>query len=123
MNEELTRFVDHAIDKGMDHATIRQLLLSAGWKDKQIAEIFCVRDLELPIPQAPVVDSPRPRSGQRKGSIWPRRARDGFLHLLTFGALYTWATSLILLVFTYIDFRYLTRRGEPVTPGFWRPFR
>ena len=53
MNEELIRFVDHAMQKGMDHSTIRQLLLSAGWKDKDIAQGFCSRDLELPIPSHP----------------------------------------------------------------------
>ena len=51
MNESLIQFVDHAREKGMDHATIRQLLVSAGWKDKDVAEVFCSRDLELPIPE------------------------------------------------------------------------
>lgn len=103
MNEELIRFVDHARDKGLDHATIRQLLLSAGWKDNDIAEIVCKRDLAMPLPKPPtVVSSTRPR--RRSGSVWPRRARDAFFHLLTFGALYTWATSLVLLFFTYINF-------------------
>ena len=88
MDEQLIRFVDHARDKGMDLATIRQLLLSNGWKEKDIAEVFCTRDLELAIPEPTGVGS----------------ARDAFFHLLTFTALYTWATSLIVLVFTYIDF-------------------
>ena len=87
MDEELIRFVDHARDKGMDHATIRHLLLSTGWKEKDIAEVFCTRDLELAIPEPTGVGS----------------ARDAFFHLLTFTALYTWAASLILLFFTYID--------------------
>lgn len=90
MDEKLIRFVDHARDKGMDPATIRHLLLSAGWKEKDIAEVFCTRDLELPIPEPTGVGS----------------ARDAFFHLLTFTALYTWATSLILLFFTYIDFAF-----------------
>ncbi len=106
MTEELSRFVGHARDKGMDHATIRQLLLSAGWKDKEIAEVFCVRDLELPIPKPPRVDQPRASAALRKGSIWPRRARDAFLHLLAFGALYTWVTSVIALFFIYLDFAF-----------------
>lgn len=104
MDEKLIQFVDHARDKGMDHATIRHLLLSAGWKEKEIAEVFCTRALELPIPTPPAVSSVRPRG--RSGSVWPRRARDAFFHLLTFGALYTWATSLILLFFTYIEFAF-----------------
>ncbi len=106
MNENLIRFVDHAREKGMDHATIRQVLLSAGWKEKDVAEVFCTRDLELPIPEPVGVGSARARGPRRTGSLWPRRARDAFLHLLTYGALYTWATSLILLLFTYINFAF-----------------
>jgi hypothetical protein len=103
MDEKLIRFVDHARDKGMDHATIRRLLLSAGWKEKDVAEVFCARDLELPIPEPAGVGSARARGVRRPGSPWPRRARDAFLHLLTFGALFTWATNLILLFFAYIN--------------------
>ena len=50
MDEKLIRFVDHAREQRMDYATIRQLLVSAGWKDADVAEVFCARDLELPIP-------------------------------------------------------------------------
>jgi hypothetical protein len=106
MDEELIRFVDHARNKGMDHATIRRLLLSAGWKDKDVAEVFCTRELELPIPEPAGVGSVPARGVRRTGSVWPRRARDAFLHLLTFGALFTWATSLILLFFAYINFAF-----------------
>ena len=104
MDEKLIQFVGHARDKGMDHATIRQLLLSAGWKDKDIAAVFCQRDLELPIPQPAengLAHAPSPR---RPGG--PRKARDAFLHLLTFGSLYVWSTSVILLLFTYLDFAF-----------------
>ena len=90
MNEKLSQFVDHSRDKGLDHATILHLLLSAGWREKDIAEVFCARDLELPIPEPTGVGT----------------ARDAFFHLLTFTALYTWATSLILLLITYIDFAF-----------------
>lgn len=90
MDKKLIRFVDHARDKGMDHATVRHVLLSAGWKEKDIADVVCARDLELPIPEPMGVGS----------------ARDAFFHLLTFTALYTSAISLILLFFTYIDFAF-----------------
>ncbi len=90
MNEELSQFVEHSRDKGLDHATIRHVLLSAGWREKDIAEAFCAHDLELPIPKPAGVGT----------------ARDAFFHLLTFTALYTWATSLILLFITYIDFAF-----------------
>ena len=102
MDEKLIQFVDHARDKGLDHATIRQLLVSAGWKEKDVAEVFCTRELELPIPEPPRVGPAPVRGVRRTGSIWPRMARDGFLHLLTYGALYTCATSLIVLFFICI---------------------
>ena len=90
MNEKLRQFVDHSLDKGLDHATIRHVLSSAGWRDKDIAEVFCARDLELPIPEPTGVGT----------------ARDAFFHLLTFTALFTWATTLILLFITYINFAF-----------------
>ena len=46
----------------------------------------------------------RPRG--RTESVWPRRARDAFFHLLTFGALYACVTSLIGLFFIYLDFAF-----------------
>ena len=106
MDEKLIQFVDHARDKGMDHATIRQLLVSAGWRDKDVAEVFCARDLEVPIPEPTHVGVARTRSVRRTESVWPRRAREAFLHLLTFGALFTWTGNLIFLVFSYIDFAF-----------------
>ena len=104
MDEKLIQFVEHAREKGLDHGTIRQLLLSSGWKDREIAGVFCSRDLELPIPEPARVAAPPAQAARRSGSVWPRRARDAFFHLLTFGALFTTTTSVILLFFTYIDF-------------------
>ena len=90
MDEKLRQFIDHSRDKGLDDATVRHMLLSAGWRDKDIAEVFCARDLDLPIPEPVGVGT----------------ARDAFFHLLTFTALYTWATSLILLFIAYINFAF-----------------
>jgi hypothetical protein len=104
MDDKLIQFVDHARAKGLDHATIRQLLVSAGWRDKDIAEVICAHDLEMPIPEPARATSTRARGGSRTASPWPRRAREAFLHLLTFGALFTWTTTLVLLLFAYIDF-------------------
>lgn len=103
MDENLKRFVDHAKVKGMSDGTIRQVLLSAGWKDRDIAAVICARDLELPIPKPARLVAARSREGSRPG---PRKARDAFLHLLTFGSLYVWSTSVILLLFTYLDFAF-----------------
>ena len=112
MDEKLIRFVDRARDKRMDHATIRHLLSSAGWKEKEIAGAFCTRDLELPIPEPMRIVAPRARGIPRSESAWPRRARDAFFHLLTFGALYFSTTSLILLFFTYINFAFPDPAGR-----------
>lgn len=90
MDEKLSQFVDHSREKGLDHATIRHVLLSVGWREKDIAEVYCARDLELPIPEPTGVGT----------------ARDAFFHLMTYTALYTWATSLILLLITYINFAF-----------------
>ncbi|MEM7234195.1 MAG: DUF5671 domain-containing protein [Planctomycetota bacterium] len=105
MDEKLSEFVECARTKGMDHATIRLLLSSAGWKDKEIAAGFCARDpeLEIPEPDRVAVAPPEVRSVRPRASPWPRRARELFSHLLTYGSLYAWATSLILLFFTYVD--------------------
>ena len=87
MPENLSRFIDHAREKGMDLATISLLLRSSGWKDWEIAEAFAARELAMPLPERAGVGS----------------ARDAFLHLLAFTALYAWAISLIYLFFTYIE--------------------
>jgi hypothetical protein len=87
MPENLSRFIDHARQKGMDLATISLLLRSSGWKDREIAEAFAERELAMQLPERAGVGS----------------ARDAFLHLLAFTALYAWAISLIYLCFTYIE--------------------
>lgn len=104
MDDKLAPFVDHAREKGLDHATIRQLLLSAGWKDRDIAAAFCTRDLEMPIPAPPGLGPVHTRS-PRPAAV-PRKARDAFLHILTFGSLFIWSTSVILLLLTYLDFAF-----------------
>ena len=106
MDEKLTEFVDHARGKGLDHATIRQLLLSSGWRDREIAEALCARELDLPVPRPAHAGAPRAPGSRRTESPWPRRAREAFLHLLTFGALFTWVTTLLLLLITYVDFAF-----------------
>src|SRR5687768_13322943 len=87
MNTELRDFIGHARNKGMDHSTIRMLLISAGWKEKDIAQAMIEESLEMPIP-------PPPDTGG---------ARDAFFHLLTFAAYYTTAISVGVLFFQYIE--------------------
>ncbi len=88
MHENLSRFIEHARQKGVDPATTFLLLRSTGWKEREIAEAFAARELTIPIPERAGVGS----------------ARDAFFHLLAFTALYAWAISLISLFFTYIEF-------------------
>ncbi len=88
MSTDLAGFIEHARRKGMDHATIRILLLSSGWKEKDVIEALAKTSLEMPIP------APPDRGG----------AREAFLHLLTFAAFYASVLAVVMLLFHYIDF-------------------
>ncbi len=87
MRPDLAAFIEHARDKGLDPMTIRMLLLSAGWKEKDVAQALSAQALELPIPAPPDTGG----------------AREAFLHLLAFAAFYTAAIAAIVLSFTYIE--------------------
>jgi len=87
MSADLPSFIEHARQKGMDHATIRMLLLSAGWKEKEVIEALAKTSLEMPIP------APSDRGG----------AREAFLHLLTFASFYTSVVAIVVLLFHYIE--------------------
>ena len=86
MPTKLEAFISHARSKGMDHQTIRLLLLASGWKEKDIASGLASETLTMPVPVP--TDS---------GS-----AKDAFFHLLTFTTLYSTVISLIVLAFDYI---------------------
>lgn len=83
----LKTFIAHARSKGMDHATIRLLLLSSGWKERDIITAMSEESLDMPVPV--------PQDGGN--------ARDAFLHLLTFTALYASVISVMTLMFQYIN--------------------
>jgi hypothetical protein len=100
MDQSLSRFIDEARQKGVDHPTIFLMLRAFGWKEREIAGALASRELGLPIPE---------RAGA--GS-----ARDAFLHLLAFTALYAWAGSLVYLLFTYIEI-YFPDPAERTGPG------
>lgn len=89
MDKPLAAFIEHARTKGMDHATIRMLLLSAGWKEKDIARALTAQALDLPVPTPPDVGG----------------AREVFLHLLTSAALYMAVSYALTLIFSYIDLK------------------
>jgi len=87
MSRELSHFIGHARERGLDHGTIRMLLVSSGWREKDVIEALANTSLELPIP------APPDRGG----------AREAFFHLLTFAAFYASVTALIFLLFQYIN--------------------
>ena len=87
MDDPLGAFLDHARSKGMDHATIRMLLLSAGWKEKEIARALTEHSLDMPVPTPPDVGG----------------AREAFMHLIAFAALYTAVIALVALVFDFVN--------------------
>ena len=87
MDSSLGAFIDHARQKGMDHATIRMLLLSAGWKEKEIARALTAQALDIPVPTPPDVGG----------------AREAFLHLVAFAALYTAVIAGVMLLFDFIN--------------------
>jgi len=87
MSSELAAFIDHARQKGLDHSTIRMLLLSAGWKEKEIARALTEQSLDMPVPIPPDTGG----------------AREAFFHLLTFAAFYTVIIAGIQLLFGYIN--------------------
>jgi len=77
MDPKLDLFIRHARERGLDYATIRSLLIDAGWKDKQVGQALAEQMLDVPVP--------RPPGG---GS-----AKDTFFHLIAFTALYTWVMA------------------------------
>ncbi len=87
MTNPLHSFIAHAVEKKMDPQSIRMLLLSAGWKEKDISEALASEALDMPVPLPPDTGS----------------ARDAFFHLLAFTTLYSTVISLIVLLFQYID--------------------
>jgi hypothetical protein len=86
-HDPLTGFIDHARAKGLDHPTIRTILLSVGWKDKQINEALITGQLDMAVPLPADVGG----------------ARQAFVYLLTFSLLHVAAVALVTLYFTYIN--------------------
>jgi hypothetical protein len=90
MSQSLQDFINHARGKGLDYVTIRQLLLAAGWKEKDIARAIAAEGLEIAVPE--------PAGG---GST-----RDSFIYLMSFVSLYVVVGSAIGLYYTFLDHLY-----------------
>jgi hypothetical protein len=85
--QNLVRFIEQARERKMSHEMIRQLLLSGGWKDREICNQLAAVELGLPIPLA-----------RGKGG-----AREAFFYLTAFTCLYVSAVAFVLMVFNLID--------------------
>ncbi len=87
MQHSLRDFIAHARSKNIDLATVRMLLLSAGWKEKEVAAALVDQVLDVPVPTPPDVGG----------------AREGFMHLLSFACLFSALGSAIALFFQYFN--------------------
>ena len=90
MNEELSRFVREALSRGASRQEIREALADARWRQGDIDKALGAwvdRDFVAPVPR------PRPYLG----------AREGFLYLVMFAALYTAAISFGNVMFVLIN--------------------
>lgn len=84
---DVAGFIRHARDRNMSHEMIRHLLLSGGWKDKEICNQLALIELNWPIPLA-----------REKGG-----AREAFFYLTAFTCLYVSAVAFIIMVFNLIE--------------------
>ena len=90
MNTELYAFVKEALDKKLDRASVRGVLVRAGWNVKEVEKVlsaFADVDFAVPVPR------PKPYL----------QAREAFLYLISFITLYITAFSFGALVFGFID--------------------
>jgi O-antigen/teichoic acid export membrane protein len=90
IREELLLFVRSALERGLARPQIETALLAAGWRPEEVAKALgAFADTGFPIP----VPRPKPYLS----------ARETFLYLLQFTALYTSAINLGRLVFLLVD--------------------
>ncbi len=90
MNEELRRFVRDALSRGASRDEIREALVDASWRQADVDKALGAwvdREFAAPIPR------PRPYLG----------AREAFLYLVLFAALYTAAISFGNVMFVLIN--------------------
>ena len=93
MNRELRAFIKEALEKGHGRDEIRRVLLEAGWQDSEVRNGlagFADVDFSVAVPRpAPYL-----------------YAREAFLYLVAFIALYVTAISFGILVFGLIDYSF-----------------
>jgi hypothetical protein len=89
-DDELQRFVHDALSRGAPRPQIEDALARAGWRPEQVRRALGLyAELEFPVP----VPRPKPYLS----------AREAFLYLLLFTALYVSAFSLGAMAFAWLD--------------------
>ena len=90
IREELLGFVREALERGVPRSEIQTVLLGAGWRAEEVTKALgAFAEIDFPIP----VPRPKPYLS----------ARETFLHLLQFTALYFTAWDLGRLLFLFIE--------------------
>ena len=85
MSDELDSFVKDSLSQGLERSAIRDVLLQAGWREDELTNaLSAYADITFPVP----VPRPKPYL----------QAREAFLYLVSFIALYATAFSLITLI-------------------------
>ena len=105
-DDELHGFVRAALERNIPREQIEKALLAAGWEADQVKRgllAYAVVDFPIPVP--------RPRAYLS--------AREAFLYLLLFTALYISAFNLGSLIFTFLD-RWLPDAGRGMTDDMFR---
>ena len=93
MNEELRQFIKESLESGQDRNAIRNVLVEAGWQEREVnSNLASFADVDFPV----AVPRPRPYL----------YAREAFLYLVSFIALYVFAFSLGAVFFGLIDYHF-----------------
>ena len=93
MDDRLNAFVKESLERGQSRDAISDVLLGAGWPDEDVRNaLSAFADISFPV----AVPRPRPSF----------HAREAFLYLVSFIALYVSAISFGILVFGLIDWTF-----------------
>ena len=93
MNEELRQFIKESLERGQDRDAIRNVLLQAGWQERDVhTGMAAFADVDFPV----AVPRPRPYL----------HAREAFLYLVSFISLYVFAFSLGAVFFGLVDYHF-----------------
>ncbi len=84
---DLRKFIEFARERKISDGMIRHLLISNGWKDREVCAEFAAVVLDVPIPEI------RDQGG----------SRETFFHLSAFACLYVSVTAFLVLLFNLID--------------------